>query len=152
MIKAVKTGGGWGFLGVLVFTSHVKAIQCVSVKLKSIWYRWMLGEVCMDTKTVRETGSVSVHLSVCSPFYQASNFPTMQTNSILGFISSFVLKDRTILSQQVLSFSPLSTRKQFEGQIYDFIKIICLWFVVVFNTCVTARWPFGRGEPARHRL
>lgn len=74
MVKAVKTEqevvAVEVFLGVLVFTSCVEAVQCDGVKLKAMGVLGFGRDGCLVKKrqSERQAGCVSVHLSVCCCF------------------------------------------------------------------------------------
>lgn len=97
MVKAVKTGGGWGFLGVLVFTSHVKAIQCVSIKLKSMAVVGFGIDGCLVkfVWTQRQSERQEVSLSICLSAVLFIKHPTfLQCKQILSEVSSRVLSSK----------------------------------------------------------
>lgn len=66
----------------LKLTLLVKAAYCDSIKQKPMVVVELETKGClvkfMDTKRVRVTRIVSIHLSVCSPFVQSLSFPTLK--------------------------------------------------------------------------
>lgn len=127
MVKAVKTGGSWGFLSVLVFTSCVKAIQSDAIKMKSMAVvgfgidGWLVKNVWTQRQSERQEVSQSMCLSAVL-FIKHPAF--LHCKRILSEVSSPIC-----LQTSAYSFSKSS--KQFEGWLCYLIKMICLqrWYL-----------------------